>query len=144
MKLMSRLLVLFCALFICTLPVLANESKLWEYTLPEEVTWNQVTTIGTLLVGTKTTLYCFDPANGNIIWKRDDLGPTAPFNVREVPGTPVLFVNDHTNPLSTQTRLFAVNILTGESLWETEKLLGQAIGAYPFPERNLILVFFSG
>ncbi|MBM4095027.1 MAG: hypothetical protein FJ276_37300, partial [Planctomycetes bacterium] len=67
-----------------------------------------------------------------------------PFNVHEIPGTPVLLVNDHSSTMNPKTQIAALNIVTGETLWETEREQGYPIGMYTFPGREVALVFSQG
>jgi outer membrane protein assembly factor BamB len=112
----------------------------WSAKLTENVKWQRVTTVGTILVGTDKAIYSLDQDTGNVLWKRPEFEKSAPFNVREIEGTPILFINDYASNFNPQTKLYAVNLLTGETIWETAKEPGYAIGAYPFNSRRMALV----
>lgn len=125
-------------------PALAVSSPAWTAKLPEAVKWQETTTIGTLLVGTSGSICSLDPETGTIQWTRSEFDKTSPFNVREIPGTPVLLVNDHSSAMNPKTKLAALDILTGETIWETEKEQGYPIGAFPIVAKKLVLVFQNG
>jgi len=72
----------------------------WSAKLPENIKWQNVTGVGTVLVGTDKAIYSLDPDSGEIMWKREEFEKSAPFNVREIEGTPILFINDYSTLLS--------------------------------------------
>ena len=127
-----------------TTSALAVSSPAWTAKLPEAVKWQETTSIGTLLVGTSGSICSLDPETGTIQWTRSEFDKTSPFNVREIPGTPVLLVNDHSSAMNPKTKLAAIDILTGETIWETEKEQGYPIGAFPILSKKLVLVFQNG
>ena len=116
----------------------------WAVKLPESVKWQEVSSVGTLLVGTSSSLCSIDPETGATMWTRTEFSKTSPFNVREIPGTPVLLVNDHSSMINPKTKITALDILTGETIWETEREQGYPIGAYPIYAKKIVLVFGSG
>jgi outer membrane protein assembly factor BamB len=138
----SGLLALLCATAISSSH--AASSPAWTAKLPEAVKWQETTSIGTLLVGTSGSICSLDPETGATQWTRSEFAKTSPFNVYEVQGTPVLLVNDHSSQFSPKTKIAALNIMTGETLWETEKEQGYPIGMFAFPARGVALVFSSG
>ncbi|MEY4387706.1 MAG: hypothetical protein RLY20_2989 [Verrucomicrobiota bacterium] len=124
--------------------VLAVSAPAWTAKLPEAVKWQETTSIGTLLVGTSASISSLDPETGAIQWTRSEFAKTSPFNVREIPGTPVLLVNDHSSMMAPKTKLAALDIITGKTIWETEKEMGYPIGAFPILSKKLVLVFQNG
>jgi len=133
----------FVLLTLLFTPVLlpAVTSPVWTSQLPDSAKWHSVSAVGTLLVGTDKALCSIDPDDGRVIWTRDDLAKTASFNVREIPGTPVLLINDYSGTINPKTKIYALNIATGETLWETERTQGYSVGAYPIYSKNTALVF---
>lgn len=123
---------------------LAVSSPAWTAKLPEAVKWQETTTIGTLLVGTAGSICSLDPETGAIQWTRSEFAKTSTFNVREIPGTPVLLVNDHSSTMNPKTKIAALDIITGATIWETEKEQGYPIGAFPVLSKKLVLVFQNG
>ena len=141
-----RKLVLGCVLVVSfLLAVNAGASeKLWEAKLTKKMSWNQLTFAGTLLVGSPTSITSFNPDTGKEMWNRDDLTRTAPFNVREVTGLPILIVSDYAGLAGSNTQLYGVNLVSGENIWQTEKMMGYPIGIYPIPEKKMFILFYSG
>ncbi len=139
---MRKLFIIFAGVLFLTLPVQAA-TPLWTAQLPQAAKWSQVTQMGVLLVGTNTTLSGIDPDSGKILWTREDLKKTAPFNTQEAVGTPILLVNDYSG-MGTKTRIYAVNLTDGKDVWATEPEDGYAIGIFPVPAKNMAILFYSG
>ena len=140
---MKRKSILYVAVTLLTLTATLTfaATPVWTAKLHESAKWQTVTEIGTLLVGTEGSLCSFDSENGNSLWTRDDLKKTAQFNVRELPGTPVLLVNNHSGQMNPKTKILALDIATGKTLWETPEEQGYPIGIFPVLAKNLVLVF---
>ncbi len=118
-------------------------APLWSAKLPEAIKWTQMTQMGVLLAGANTSLSGLDPQTGEILWTRDDIKKTAPFNTKEVLGTPILMVNDYSG-MGTKTKMYAINLTDGKDLWSREPENGYAVGMYPIPSKNMVIVFYSG
>jgi outer membrane protein assembly factor BamB len=115
--------VLVMSIFL-SVNAMASEKLLWEAQLPQKMAWNQLTFAGTLLVGSTTSITSYNPDTGKEMWHRDDLTRTAPFNVREITGFPILVVSDYAGMAGSQTQLYGINLVTGENIWQTEKMMG--------------------
>lgn len=133
--------VLLCA-FLC-LPLhtaRAAASQLWTHSATAgSIKWYTLTDAGTLLVGTETSVYSLNPENGQVSWRRDDLKGIAEHETQEVLGTPVLLISDNTGAVMKKTRLFALDLLTGETIWQTEKLRGTTVQATPNYEKDMLI-----
>ncbi len=141
MKKILQTIVLVC---MCAVNAIASENLLWEAKLPEKMAWNQLTFAGTLLVGSTTSITSYNPDTGKEMWHRDDLTRTAPFNVREITGWPILVVSDYAGLAGSKTQLYGVNLVIGENIWQTEKMMGYPIGIYPVPSKKMFVLFYSG
>ena len=132
---MGKLLLILClALSSC----LQAANVAWETPLGEESSWSRLTFAGTLLAASENRLAHFDPA-GELLWVRDDLAKLAQFNVRDVPGTPYLIITERLGNIPPKSRLQVLNITTGETLWDTGEQAGSGLGAYPVPEKDLLV-----
>lgn len=99
--------------------LLANTTQaapLWTHKPTTDIKWYRVTDVGTVLVGSKTGLYTLDGANGQTIWTRNDLAGTEEFEVETIAGTPLLLVSDTSGTFSKGTKLFAIDLLNGQSI----------------------------
>lgn len=135
----SVLFLLFSS--ICLSPVVAVQ-ELWTVSLPAKAEWHSLTGIGTLIVATKGEVLCYDPNTGELLWQRKDLRNTAEFNVREVMGTPYLLCNISSGMGGANNKLLAIDFLTGETVWETENVMGQYLATYAIPQKELVLFAF--
>jgi outer membrane protein assembly factor BamB len=118
----------------------ANSAELaWQKSLQKDNEWSRLTYAGTLLVASEGGLEHYDPASGDVMWSRDDLGRLAQFNVRDVTGTPYLVVSAQTHKSPPKTRVQVLNIASGATLWDSGELAGTALGSYPLPGTNLLL-----
>lgn len=121
----------------------AAVAPIWSAEFKEAVKWTKVTESGILLVGTNSSISGVDPDNGQVLWTREDIKKTAPFNTREVVGTPIVLVNDYSG-MGQNVHIYAINQVTGQDEWQSEPQQGMPIGVYPFKDQNVAIVFFTG
>ena len=131
---MSRLV----ALLVSLTATVAAADELWRTPLPQEAEWSRVTWTGSLLVGGKDTLTHIN-GDGAVLWSRDDLGRLAPFNVQTVPGSDALLVNRLVSKIPPKSQLTVVAQSTGETIWATDEVIGNNLGAYPVLERQMVI-----
>lgn len=118
--------------------------QLWSVKLTEKPTWNTLTELGTLIVGTKGAVQSYDPDTGQVLWTRDDLDKTNAFNAREVQGAPYLLCNHSSGIAGSKVRLLAIDYLSGETVWEAEQVQGQYLATYPIPSAGIAIFVFNG
>jgi len=114
-------------------------TALWSKKLEEPINWQQVTEVGTLLVGTKEGIYSFDPATGEPVWTRDDLKNIPSYYAVDLEGTPFLLIAENEGKIKLKTRVYALEILTGKTVWETEPIEGLTVGYIAVPEKGLLI-----
>lgn len=137
---LSFLALLCASLCIPVQTTRAAASPLWTHAATAgDIKWYTLTDAGTLLVGTETSIYSLNPENGQVSWRRDDLKGIAEHETQEIVGSPVLLVSDNTGVLMKNTRLFALDLLTGETLWQTEKLRGSIVQVTPNYEKDMLI-----
>jgi outer membrane protein assembly factor BamB len=102
----------------------------WTRKFPNPVSWYVRTSAGILLVKSARSLTALDAKSGNELWALADvrLGSTSfadvpgaenrGLNVLEVPAMGVLLLNGARWPSSSEPRMIALNLMTGERLWE--------------------------
>lgn len=112
--------------------------KAWEHPLQAEVEWSKLASNGVLIVGYKNGLGVFSPS-GEALWNRDDLRELAPFNVKPIPETPYLMINEHKGKAPPKARLQIVDFMTGETFYDSGVLPGNNLGAYPVAGRPIVL-----
>ncbi len=126
-----RLLLLSCFLFTTT-----QSQPLWQSNLDSKIQFYQTTDFGILLAGTNNSLYGIDGKTGQRLWKRSHRGLNET-SITPVPGTDlVLFTLDQ----GKKSRLEAVDLLTGNPIWRSDKIKGDVLQLAVDPEQDLIAV----
>ena len=108
----------------------------WQAPLDSKVRFYQTTDFGILLAGTDRSLYALDGQTGERIWRRET-GRIEETAVTPVPETDViLFSRD----LGSKSRLEAVDLATGVTLWQSEKVKGDVLQLASDPASDLLAV----
>ncbi|HLM59089.1 MAG TPA: PQQ-binding-like beta-propeller repeat protein [Pyrinomonadaceae bacterium] len=132
---------LVCSLVAGLLLAVATQAApLWTHKPAGDIKWYRVTEVGSVLVGTKGAVYLLDSETGAQVWSRADLPGVEEYEVEEINGTPLLLVSDTSGSFSKNTRLFALDLLTGQNIWQTEKLQGATVAVEPVYEKDLVLL----
>lgn len=123
---------------------------LWKKDFPKSVSWYVRTSAGILLVKSGRSLAALDEKDGRELWDLADArtGRTSlvdvsgaldrGLNVLEVPGMGVLLLNSVNLPGNSE-RLIALNLETGERLWDAPSV-DQMMTAIPLFESGQIVV----
>jgi len=120
--------------------IAAKPEAAWTLEANGDVRWHRVTAAGTYLYATDNGLYSVEVETGQTLWKREDLRKVPDFAIEEVPGVPLLFVADDEGKLAKSTKMYALDIMTGKSIWETEKMQGQMADLFPDYQHNAIVL----
>lgn len=112
-------------LMLCAVAVTsrADEAQRWAAKLDRPVRFYQTTELGVLLVATEKSLYAIDNASGEIVWRRKNtrLDET---DVAAIPGTDLVLLCFQKGD---RTRVEATDILTGDAVWQTDKVRGSVM-----------------
>lgn len=112
------------------------QAQAWIAKLDDPVRFYQATNVGAIVAGTKKSLYAVDGMTGDILWRRKasslDENDVAP-----VPGTDLLLISFEKDE---RTRLEAVDILSGDLIWQSEKLRGAVMQMCVEVDKNLLAV----
>lgn len=133
MKLSRTALLSASFVLLSSLPALAQS---WTAKLDKDVRFYQPTEMGVLIVGTEKSLYAIDGSTGDTLWRRKDTSLDET-DVAPVPATDLLLLNFEK---SEKSRIEAVDLLTGNSIWRSEKIKGAMMQLTVDPERNLLAV----
>ncbi len=130
MKIKIALLLLFFAIF--TNYLIAAEP--WETSLDGQVEFYQTTDFGVLIASTNRSLYAIDGETGEIVWRRatGNLSETA---VTPVPGTDLILLSLDEKDKS---RVAALDLLSGETIWTSDKIKGEVLQLAVEPDKNLL------
>ena len=123
-------------LLLSSLPVFAQS---WTTKLDKDVRFYQATDLGVVVAGTEKSLYAIDGATGDNLWRRKDTSLDET-NVAPVPGTELLLLSFEKGD---KARIEAVNIVSGDSIWRSEKIKGAVMQMSVDPASNLLAVVLA-
>jgi outer membrane protein assembly factor BamB len=115
--------VVSCLCLLSFVVVARAASPAWETKLDGEVRFYQQTELGVVVAGTEKSLYAVDGETGEVLWRRKG----ARFeeeDVALVPGTDYVLLSYERDD---KTRLEAADVLTGKTLWQTDKVKGSVM-----------------
>ena len=131
---MKRLVLLLCFGFL--LSSSSRPQTAWQAQLDSKIGFYQSTDFGLILAGTEKSLYAIDSQTGSIQWRRKT-GKVNETAVTPIPSTDLAVL---TRDLGSKSRLEAVDILTGDRIWESDKVKGDVMQLTIEPELDLLAV----
>ncbi len=121
-------------LFITSsLPVFAQS---WSTKLDKDVRFYQPTEMGVVVTGTEKSLYAIDASTGETLWRRKDTSVDET-DVAPVPGTDLLLLSLEKGD---KARVEAVDILTGDAIWRSDKIKGAVMQISVDTAANMLAV----
>lgn len=132
-----KFLLFYVALLVSALPVHAGATgPAWSTRLDGRVKFYQMSELGVFIVGTEKSLYAVDGEGGEILWRRKNarLDET---DVAPVSGTDLVLLSFKKGD---RTRLEAVDLLSGETVWRTDKVSGAPMQMALDLDRDLLAV----
>ena len=126
-------------LFIVVLIPFPAFSQSWTARLDKDVRFYQPTDLGVLVVGTEKSLYAIDGASGEVLWRRKDVSLDET-DIAPVPGTDLLLISFEK---SGRARIEATDLLSGNSVWRSDKLKGAVMQMAVDPQANLLAVVLA-
>jgi outer membrane protein assembly factor BamB len=111
----------------------------WSAKLDGKVRFYQATELGVLVVGTQRSLYAVDGESGDVVWRRKNRGLDET-DVAPVPGTDILLLSLEDG---NKTRLEAADLMTGDTLWRSDKVRGAVMQMALEMDTNLLAVVFA-
>lgn len=133
----AQLIFAFLVIF-GSLPALAD-TPLWSF---KGAKWYSMMETGNVMVGMDKSVAMLDGASGRQLWSRADLGEIRENEYTELPGTPLVLISDNSGWAQRKTKLYALDTLTGETVWQTEKMLGFTVKVSPVYRKDM-LVFLT-
>jgi outer membrane protein assembly factor BamB len=128
--------VLFCFTIFYISLITAFAQPAWQASLDSKIHFYQTTDFGIVLAGTERSLYALDGQTGERMWRRET-GRIEETAVTPVPDTDViLFSRD----LGSKSRLEAVDLASGATLWQSEKVKGDVLQLAADPANDLLAV----
>lgn len=134
---LSRLMLVL-AIFL-VLAGISTRAQTWTAKLDKTVRFYQTTDLGVLIVGTEKSLYALDGATGETLWRRKDasLDETG---VAPIPGSDLVLLAFEKGE---RTRVEAVDILSGDTVWKSDKIRGGVMQMAVEPAANLLAVVLA-
>jgi outer membrane protein assembly factor BamB len=129
-------LSLLAILFV--LPAVVN-AQAWTAKLDKSVRFYQTTDLGVLLVGTEQSLYAIDGASGETLWRRKNAALDET-DVAPVPNSDLLLLSFEKGE---RTRVEAVDLFTGATIWKSDKMRGGVMHMAVDSEANLLAVVLA-
>jgi len=131
---MKVLALLFCALFL--LSVSSPAQPVWQASTDGKIQFYQTTDFGVMIAGTENSLYAFDGQTGERIWRKKtrNLDETS---VTPIPATDLILISTDEGDKS---RVEAVDLLSGETLWRSDKVKGDVMQLAVEPQNDLLAV----
>lgn len=126
-------------LFILVLIPFPAFSQSWTAKLDKDVRFYQPTDLGILVVGTEKSLYALDSSKGEELWRRKDV-ELDETDVAPVPGTDLLLISFEKGD---KARIEAVDLVTGNSIWRSDKIKGAVMQMAVDPSANLLAVVLA-
>jgi outer membrane protein assembly factor BamB len=130
----------FFALVFGAVFSVCSAQSLWIHHPTQDIKWYRLNETGTLLVGTDSSLYQLNPEDGQVAWTRADLRGVNEYQVQEIGGTPLLLVSQNSGTFQKGTKLSALDVLSGQTVWETEKLKGATVQVTPIYDRDMVVI----
>jgi outer membrane protein assembly factor BamB len=127
---------LSCTLLLFLLSSLPAFAQSWTAKLDKDIRFYQPTEMGVVIAGTEKSLYAIDGSSGEVLWRRKDTSLDET-DVAPVPGTDLLLLSFEKGD---KARIEAVDVLTGNSIWRSEKIKGAVMQISVDPETNLLAV----
>jgi hypothetical protein len=134
-RLRFRALALLCISSCVAAPASAQSLEdRWKKEFPKAVSWYVRTSPGILLVKAGKSLTAIDGVDGRQLWELPEVEPSRLTlgdsseefqrgkNLLEVPGMGVLLLNRAKLPGDSDGRLIALNLMTGERLWDLPQI----------------------
>jgi outer membrane protein assembly factor BamB len=130
---------LSCTLLLLVLSSLPAFAQSWTAKLDKDIRFYQPTEMGVVIAGTEKSLYAIDGSTGEVLWRRKDTALDET-DVAPVPGTDLLLLSFEKGD---KARIEAVDVLTGDSIWRSEKIKGAVMQISVDPEANLLAVVLA-
>src|SRR5215217_5553100 len=130
-----RLVLLLFVLF-SALPASAQS---WTAKLDKDIRFYQSTEMGVIIAGTEKSLYAIDGSSGEILWRRKDTSLDET-DVAPVPGTDLVLLSFEKGD---RARIEAIDLLTGDAIWRSDKIKGAVMQISVDPEFNLLAVVLA-
>jgi outer membrane protein assembly factor BamB len=133
-----RLSSLLLLASLLAFPIDAN-AQAWSVKLDKTVRFYQTTDLGVLLAATDKSLYAIDGQTGETLWRRKDVSLDET-DVAPIPGSDLILLSFERGE---RTRVEAVDLLSGDTVWKSNKIRGAVMQMAVDPAASLLAVVFA-
>lgn len=114
---------------------LAQTNPLWRYTATDDIEFLRVSPLGSLVIGTDSSLSSVDGTTGAAMWIRSDIKHLDASNV-------ILFANSPFALVTASNGFVVIDLNTGGTRWDWSSLsIASSYGQVPVVERRMLLVY---
>ncbi len=131
---MKVLALLLCLL--CLLSIISHAQPVWQSNLDGKVEFYQTTDFGIVIAGSQNSLFALDGQTGERLWRKRTKGLDET-SVTPIPSTDLILVSTDEGDKS---RVEAVDLLSGATLWRSDKVKGDVMQLAVEPSQNLLAV----
>ena len=131
-----KVLFLLLCLLSCFAAVSTNAQPVWQANLDSQIRFYQTTDFGIVLAGSEDSLYALDGQTGERIWRKKTRGLDET-SITPVPATDLILISTDEGDKS---RVEAVDLLSGETLWRSDKVKGDVMQLAVDPSQDLLAV----
>src|SRR5215204_2154904 len=127
------------ALLLCLLSFLSaaiHAQPVWQENLDGKIEFYQTTDFGIVVAGSENSLYALDGQTGERLWRKRTKGLNET-SITPIPSTDLILVSSDEGDRS---RVEAVDLLSGESLWRSDKVKGDVMQLAVEPSQDLLAV----
>ena len=125
--------------FLFLISSITANAQAWTAKLDKDVRFYQPTDMGVLIAATEKSVYGLDASTGDILWRRKDAALDET-DVAPVPGTDLILLSFEKGE---KTRVEAVDLLTGDTIWRSEKIKGALMQLSVEPDSNLLAIVLA-
>lgn len=138
LKVRARRLSCALVLGLCCFAAKSTASPEWSAKLDGRVRFYQATELGIIVAATEKSIYAVDGESGDVLWRRKNVRLDET-DVAPVPGTDMLLLSLEDG---NKTRMEATDLLTGETIWRSDKVRGAVMQMALDQSANLLAVVF--
>ncbi|MET0753152.1 MAG: PQQ-binding-like beta-propeller repeat protein [Pyrinomonadaceae bacterium] len=131
MKVFALLLCL-----LCLFAAVSNAQPVWNANLDGKLAFYQTTDFGVVLAGTNSSLFALDGQTGERLWRRNHKGLNET-SITPIPSTDLILLSLDEGDKS---RVEAIDLLSGETLWQSDKVKGDVMQLAVEPGADLLAV----
>jgi outer membrane protein assembly factor BamB len=134
---MKRMKAVFLLCLLCFFAAISvGAQPVWQANLDGKVRFYQTTDFGIMLAGSENSLFALDGQTGDRLWRRQHRGLDET-SITPIPGTDLILLSLDEGDKS---RVEAIDLLSGATLWRSDKVKGDVMQLAVEPEADLLAV----